>query len=137
MNQTSRILEEVKKAVCGKDRVLVWVLTVLLARGHVLLEDIPGVGKTTMALAFSRALGLEMDSRTVKRSICESGSSCVPAAPVGFCVAKTINGCGIGWLTPSTVTCPSSMASSSADCVRDVARLSSSARNRLQSTAPG
>ncbi len=59
MNQTSRILEEVKKAVCGKDRVLVWVLTVLLARGHVLLEDIPGVGKTTMALAFSRALGLE------------------------------------------------------------------------------
>ena len=44
MNQTSRILEEVKKAVCGKDRVLVWVLTVLLARGHVLLEDIPGVG---------------------------------------------------------------------------------------------
>ena len=37
LNQTSRILEEVKKAVCGKDRVLVWVLTVLLARGHVLL----------------------------------------------------------------------------------------------------
>ena len=46
MNQTGRILEEVKKAVCGKDRVLVWVLTVLLARGHVLLEDIPGVGAT-------------------------------------------------------------------------------------------
>ena len=59
LNQTNRILEEVKKAVCGKDRVLVWVLTTLLARGHVLLEDIPGVGKTTMALAFSRALGLE------------------------------------------------------------------------------
>ena len=59
MNQTGRILEEVKKTVCGKDHVLVWVLTVLLARGHVLLEDIPGVGKTTMALAFSRALGLE------------------------------------------------------------------------------
>ena len=59
LNQTGRILEEVKKAVCGKDRVLVWVLTVLLARGHVLLEDIPGVGKTTMALAFSRALGLD------------------------------------------------------------------------------
>ena len=34
-------------------------VTVLLARGHVLLEDIPGVGKTTMALAFSRALGLD------------------------------------------------------------------------------
>ena len=41
------------------------------------------------------------------------------------------------WLTPSTVTWPSSMASRSADCVREVARFSSSARNRLQSTAPG
>lgn len=59
MNQVSQILSEVKKAVVGKDRVLVWVMTVILARGHVLLEDIPGVGKTTMALAFSRALGLE------------------------------------------------------------------------------
>ena len=59
MNQASQILAEVKKAVCGKDRVLIWVLTVILARGHVLLEDIPGVGKTTMALAFSRALGLD------------------------------------------------------------------------------
>ena len=59
MNQASQILAEVKKAVCGKDRVLIWVLTVILARGHILLEDIPGVGKTTMALAFSRALGLD------------------------------------------------------------------------------
>lgn len=58
MNQASQILSEVKKAVRGKDRVLIWVLTVILARGHILLEDIPGVGKTTMALAFSRALGL-------------------------------------------------------------------------------
>ena len=59
MNQASQIISEVKKAVRGKDRVLIWVLTVILARGHILLEDIPGVGKTTMALAFSRALGLE------------------------------------------------------------------------------
>ena len=59
MNQISQILGEVKKAVVGKDRVLVWVMTVILARGHILLEDIPGVGKTTMALAFSKALGLE------------------------------------------------------------------------------
>lgn len=59
MNQISHILGEVKKAVVGKDRVLVWVMTVILARGHILLEDIPGVGKTTMALAFAKALGLE------------------------------------------------------------------------------
>ena len=59
MNQVSQIISEVKKAVVGKDRVLIWVMTVILARGHILLEDIPGVGKTTMALAFSRALGLD------------------------------------------------------------------------------
>ena len=59
MNQISQILGEVKKAVVGKDRVLVWVMTVILARGHILLEDIPGVGNTTMALAFAKALGLE------------------------------------------------------------------------------
>ncbi len=52
------ILAQVRKAVVGKDTVLLWVLAAILAKGHVLLEDIPGVGKTTMALAFSRALGL-------------------------------------------------------------------------------
>lgn len=58
MNQASRVISEVKKAVSGKDSVLIWIMTVILARGHILLEDMPGVGKTTMALAFSRALGL-------------------------------------------------------------------------------
>ena len=53
-----QILQQVRKAVVGKDRVLYWTLATILAGGHILLEDIPGVGKTTMALAFSRALGL-------------------------------------------------------------------------------
>ena len=78
-----------------------------------------------------------MDSRSVKRSSWESGRSWVPEAPVGFWVAMTRKGWGTGWDIPSTVTCPSSMASSSADWVRLVARLSSSARKRLHNTAPG
>ena len=53
-----KILNQVKKVIVGKDNVLLWVLTAILAGGHILLEDIPGVGKTTMALAFSKALGL-------------------------------------------------------------------------------
>ena len=52
------IMNEVKKAISGKDEVIEQVLTAILAGGHVLLEDIPGVGKTTLALALSRALGL-------------------------------------------------------------------------------
>ena len=57
--QALEILGEVKKAVVGKDNVLAKVLLAILARGHILLEDIPGVGKTTMALAFSKALSLQ------------------------------------------------------------------------------
>lgn len=59
MQHAQKILDEVRKAVVGKDQTLLWVLTTILAKGHILLEDIPGVGKTTLALAFSRALGLD------------------------------------------------------------------------------
>ena len=56
MNQ---ILYQVQRAVVGKNQVLKRILLAILARGHVLLEDMPGVGKTTIALAFSKALGLK------------------------------------------------------------------------------
>ena len=57
--QFSAILNEVKKAVIGKDPIIIKVLLAILCKGHVLIEDIPGVGKTTLALAFSKALSLE------------------------------------------------------------------------------
>ena len=56
-----QILAEVRKAVVGKDDVLLWALAAILAGGHILMEDIPGVGKTTMALAFSRAMSLQQN----------------------------------------------------------------------------
>lgn len=52
------ILKEVKKPVVGKDAIIGKILMTVLAQGHILLEDIPGVGKTTLALAFSRATNL-------------------------------------------------------------------------------
>ncbi|MBO5105496.1 MAG: MoxR family ATPase [Clostridia bacterium] len=52
------ISKEVKKVIIGKDDIIDRLLISFLARGHVLLDDIPGVGKTTMALAFSRAMNL-------------------------------------------------------------------------------
>ena len=55
---SQKIIHQVRQVVVGKDPVLLWVLATILAKGHILLEDIPGVGKTTMALAFSRTLGL-------------------------------------------------------------------------------
>ena len=59
MNLMQRIMNELRKAIQGKDQVLIWMLMTILAGGNILLEDIPGVGKTTIALAFSRALGLD------------------------------------------------------------------------------
>lgn len=53
------IIDEVKKAVIGKDKIIIKILLAVLSRGHILLEDIPGVGKTTLALAFSKALSLD------------------------------------------------------------------------------
>ena len=53
------IVNQVKKAVVGKDAIISKVLMVILAQGHILLEDIPGVGKTTLALAFSKAVSLD------------------------------------------------------------------------------
>ena len=52
------ILREVGKVIVGKDEVMIKVLLAILAGGHILMEVIPGGGKTTMAVAFSKALGL-------------------------------------------------------------------------------
>ena len=52
------VLREVQKVILGKEAVLRKILISVLAEGHILLDDVPGVGKTTMAVALSRALGL-------------------------------------------------------------------------------
>ena len=52
------VLKNVANAIVGKDAVIMRVFLAMLARGHILLEDIPGVGKTTLAVAFSKALAL-------------------------------------------------------------------------------
>lgn len=60
MNQhIEKISNEVKGVIKGKDEVISKVMMAMLAKGNVLLEDVPGVGKTTMALAFARAMGLD------------------------------------------------------------------------------
>jgi len=53
------VVNEVKKAVTGKDICIYKVFAAILAGGHILIEDVPGVGKTTLATAFSNALSLE------------------------------------------------------------------------------
>ena len=58
--KTTAIREEVGKVIKGKDDIIAKVLMAILAQGHVLLDDVPGVGKTTLARAFSKALGISV-----------------------------------------------------------------------------
>jgi MoxR-like ATPase len=57
--QAGAILDELEKAVVGRRRTLELVLIGILAGGHVLLEDLPGLGKTLIARSFARVLGLD------------------------------------------------------------------------------
>ncbi|MBR4224019.1 MAG: MoxR family ATPase [Oscillospiraceae bacterium] len=58
MMMLRRAADEIKHSVIGKDDIIIKILMTICAGGHILLEDIPGVGKTTIAVAFSKALGL-------------------------------------------------------------------------------
>lgn len=58
-NKAEQVLKEVQKVILGKRTVIEKVLMAIIANGHVLLDDVPGVGKTTLAVALSRALGLQ------------------------------------------------------------------------------
>lgn len=57
-NKMLDVKTEIEKAVKGKSEVVEKVLAAMLAGGHVLLEDIPGVGKTTLAMAIARSMSL-------------------------------------------------------------------------------
>ena len=54
-----QVLEQVNRIILGKSEQIREIMIAFIANGHVLLEDIPGVGKTTLALAFSRAMQLD------------------------------------------------------------------------------
>lgn len=59
MIKAEKVIEQVNNVILGKDREVKEIMTAFLAGGHILLEDIPGVGKTTLATAFSRAMKLD------------------------------------------------------------------------------
>lgn len=61
VNLAQTVTAEVGKAIIGKQACIEKIMTAILAKGHVLIEDIPGVGKTTMALAFAKAMDLQQN----------------------------------------------------------------------------
>jgi MoxR-like ATPase len=57
--RAAAVLDEIERVVVGKRSALTLILTTVLARGHVLIEDLPGLGKTLIARSFAAALGLD------------------------------------------------------------------------------
>ena len=80
-----QVIQEVQKAVIGKEDRVRKVMMAILSGGHVLLEDIPGVGKTTMALAFSKALSLKEKRLTFTPDV-------LPADLTGFTMYRKETG---------------------------------------------
>lgn len=81
----NKIVSEIKKVVIGKDEIVIKILLAIISKGHVLIEDIPGVGKTTMALAFSKALSLEQNRMQFTPDV-------LPADVTGFSVYNKATG---------------------------------------------
>lgn len=61
VEKARRVMEEVQKVIIGKNHCIEKIMEAILAEGHILIEDIPGVGKTSMALAFAKAMDLEQN----------------------------------------------------------------------------
>lgn len=81
----SSAAEEIKKSVIGKDEIILKILMTICAGGHILLEDIPGVGKTTMAVAFSKALSLNYNRMQFTADV-------MPADVTGFYIPNRTTG---------------------------------------------
>ena len=82
---SQNLIDEVKKAVKGKDECIQRAFATILARGHILIEDVPGVGKTTLAMAFSNAMGL-------KNQRVQFTPDVMPADILGFSMYKKETG---------------------------------------------
>lgn len=79
------VISETKKAVIGKDEIIIKIILAMLSKGHVLLEDIPGVGKTTLAMAFSKAFSLNCNRVQFTPDV-------LPSDIVGFTILNKVTG---------------------------------------------
>ena len=61
LKAANMIMDEVKKVIIGKEDIIKKTMICILAQGHILIDDIPGVGKTTLAVAFSKAMALKQN----------------------------------------------------------------------------
>ena len=85
MNRTNELLEQMNQVIVGKAEVLEKVWMAVLANGHILLDDVPGVGKTTLAVALGQALGMRYHRLQLTPDV-------LPSDIVGFSVYDKAGG---------------------------------------------
>ena len=78
-NKSRLILKQVERVIVGKNDIVSRVLMAILSGGHILMEDVPGTGKTTLALAFAKSLGI--DCKRIQFT-----SASMPSDVIGFSV---------------------------------------------------
>lgn len=85
LEEAYAVINEVKKVVIGKDECVRLAMGAILAGGHILIDDIPGVGKTTLAMAFATAM--ELESQRVQFT-----PDVLPADILGFSMYQKASG---------------------------------------------
>ena len=84
-SRTDAIINEIEKVIIGKRNVVERVLMAILSEGHILLDDVPGTGKTTLALTCSVVMGVQYQRMQFTPDV-------VPSDIVGFSVYNKATG---------------------------------------------
>ena len=87
----TQLQKELETIIKGKKAVTDKIIMAVLARGHILLEDVPGVGKTTTALALSRLMGMEFNRIQLHRMLFRLMSPdlpCMRNRPASSCTVR-------------------------------------------------
>lgn len=95
-NKAALVIKEVRKALNGKDACIQKAFAAVLAGGHILIEDVPGVGKTTLAVAFSKAMALDHHRVQFTPDV-------MPSDLCGFNMYQKETGCFV--YCPGTIMC--------------------------------
>ena len=93
MNNAQLVIDEVKKAVKGKDDCIIKAFAAFLAGGHILLEDVPGVGKTTLAEPFQGRWLLRITGYSLLRMCCLRiylAFRCIRSRPENLCTMRAL-----------------------------------------------
>ena len=83
-SRTDAIINEIEKVIIGKRNVVERVLMAILSEGHILLDDVPGTGKTTLALTCSVVMGVQYQRMQFTPDVVPSDFPCITRQPAGL-----------------------------------------------------